>query len=98
MSPLLLLARLSESELIIPGSGPAPSYRPFVTSLPMWDWWIVTLIPLCLGVAIVYKAIKCNSMRQVPKQALMITLWIIGGMGAAAVLLAVIVKIRASFA
>jgi hypothetical protein len=94
MSPLLFLAyRLGEAELIIPGTGPAPSYRPFVTPLPIWDWWILTLIPLCLGVAIVYKALKCGSMREVPKQALMISLWIIGGMGAAALLLALIVKI-----
>jgi hypothetical protein len=86
---LLLLAQASAADPV----GPAPPYRPFITPLPIWDWWIITLIPLCLGVAIVYKALKCRAVRDVPKQALMITLWIVGGMGAAAVLLALIVRI-----
>ena len=36
------------------------------------------------AVAVVYKWIKCDSMRDVPRQALSISLWIIGGMAAAA--------------
>jgi len=68
------------------------SYRPFITPLPVWDYWIWLLIPLCLGVSIVYKAIRIEVLRDVPKQALMITLWILGGMAAAAVALAVIVR------
>jgi hypothetical protein len=68
------------------------SYRPFVTPLPVWDYWIWLLIPLCLGVSIVYKAIRIENLREVPKQALYITLWILGGMFAAAVALAVIVR------
>lgn len=31
-------------------------------------------LPLCLGIAIVYKSLRCASMREVPRAAL--TLWI----------------------
>jgi hypothetical protein len=68
------------------------SYRPFITPLPVWDYWIWLLIPLCLGVSIVYKAIRVEPLRDVPRQALIITLWILGGMAAAAVALAVVVR------
>ena len=68
-------------------------YRPFITPLPVWDYWIWLLIPLCLGVSIVYKAIRLESVRDVPKQAAIITLWILGGMAAAAVVLAIIVRV-----
>jgi hypothetical protein len=69
------------------------AYTPFVTPLPIWDWWLVTLIPLCLGVAIVYKAMKTDDLSKLPKQSLLIALWIVGGMGAAAVALAILVRI-----
>ena len=71
----------------------APSYRPFLSPLPVYDYWIWLLIPLCLGVSIVYKAIRCQTVREVPKEAALITLWILGGMAAAAAVLALIVKV-----
>jgi hypothetical protein len=49
-------------------------------------------------VAVVYKSIKCESMRDVPRQALSISLWIIGGMAAAAAALAVLVQFVPSLA
>ena len=64
----LLAHRIAESDLVVPATGPAPSYRPFVTPLPIWDWWLVTLIPLFIqlrnwnlldslpGLALVYVA------------------------------------------
>jgi hypothetical protein len=69
------------------------AYTPFVTPLPIWNWWYVLLIPLSAAVAVVYKAIKIHSMREVPRHALVITLWIIFGMIAAAVVLGALVRI-----
>ena len=71
-----------------------PAYVPFYDPLPVWDYWIWLLIPLCLGVSIVYKAIRIERLADVPKQALIITLWILGGMAAAAVALVIIVQFQ----
>jgi hypothetical protein len=49
--------------------GEAGGYRPFWNPLPVWDYWYVLLLPLCLGISIVYKSIKCHTMRQVPREA-----------------------------
>ncbi len=68
------------------------TYRPFLDPLPVWDYWFVLIIPLCAAVAIVYKSMKCRSMRQVPREAGAIILWIIGGFACAAVVLMVVVK------
>ena len=68
------------------------AYTPFVSPLPVWDYWPVLLIPLCVAIAVVYKAIRCESMTQVPWQSFVITLWILGGIAAAAVVLSVIVR------
>jgi hypothetical protein len=62
----------------------AAGYRPFVNPLPLWDYWYVLLVPLCLGISIVYKAIKCHSMRQVPREAGEIFVTILVGMVLAA--------------
>jgi hypothetical protein len=67
------------------------AYRwPFVQPLPVWDWWWALLLPLVLGVGLVWKSLKCQSVRQIPRQTLTISLWILGGfVGAALVLWAV---------
>lgn len=65
-------------------------YRPFLSPLPLWQEsrWPWLIIPLCVGVSIVYKSMKCARMRQVPREAGAITLWVLLGMVAAAVVLA----------
>ena len=69
-------------------------YRPFLDPLPVWPnyiWpWLV--VPLCAAVSIVYKSIRCRSMSRVPREALSITFWILIGLAAAAVVLAVLVR------
>lgn len=47
----------------------ATSRTPFVAPLPVWDYWYLLLLPLVVVIAIVYKSIRCGSMRQVPREA-----------------------------
>jgi hypothetical protein len=66
--------------------------RPFLQPLPVWNYWYLLLLPLCISVAIVYKAIKCRSMSEVPRQAASILMWILISFAAAAAALAGLVK------
>jgi hypothetical protein len=70
------------------------AYRPFKDPLPVWQdtRWPWLLLPLCLAVALVHKSIRCKSMRTVLREAAGLTLFIILGMAAAAVLLALVVR------
>jgi hypothetical protein len=68
-------------------------YVPFLYPLPIWDYWYLLLIPLSAAVAVVYKSLKLANMRDVPRQAFAITLWILVGMSAGAAGLALIVWI-----
>jgi hypothetical protein len=70
-------------------------YVPFYGPAPLWSnsAWPWLLLPLVIGVSVVYKAIRVESMRQLPRAAAGITAWIIFGMVAAAAVLAAIVKI-----
>ena len=88
----LVSTMLAQTTGMGPGSG-AVHYRPFVSPMPVWDFWYLLIFPLCLAVSIVYKAMKLPDMRQVPKQSLLITAWIVLGMAIAAAVLVVIVKI-----
>ena len=60
------------------------AYIPFVTPLPVWNYWAWLLVPLCAAVAIVYKTIKCRYVHEIPRQAAAITVWIIVSMIAVA--------------
>jgi len=60
------------------------SYTPFWNPLPVWQYWYLLLIPLSLGISIVYKCVKCHSMKSVPREAAVIFMTIIIGMVLAA--------------
>jgi hypothetical protein len=67
--------------------------RPFLQPMPVWNYWYLLLLPLCIAVAVVYKAIKCHSMKRVPREALAIIVWILVSFVAAGAALAGLVKI-----
>jgi len=70
------------------------AWTPFVNPLPVWHQsrWPLLIVPLCAGVSVVYKSIKCASMKTVAREATVITLWIILAMAAAAIALGVLVR------
>ncbi len=68
-------------------------YVPFLYPLPAWHVWYLLAVPLCAAVAIVYKSIRCRSMRKVPKEAAKATFWILVGLVGAAVALALLVEL-----
>jgi hypothetical protein len=70
-------------------------YVPFYGPIPLWSnsGWPWLLLPLVIGVSVVYKAIRVNNMRDLPRAAVGITIAIVLGMIAAAAALAVTVKI-----
>jgi membrane protein YdbS with pleckstrin-like domain len=69
------------------------SYTPFQKPLPVWDYWYLLLLPLCLAIAVVYKSIRCESMQAVPRQALELFAFILGVMVVAAGALAALVSL-----
>ena len=69
------------------------AYIPFLTPMPVWDYWPVLLFPLCAIVAVVYKSIKCSTMSQVPREATALFIWILIGMATAAAILVGVVKV-----
>jgi hypothetical protein len=59
------------------------SYVPFLDPLPIWShpwWWPTLLLPLCAAVAVVYKSIRCRNMSDVPREALVLFIFIVVGM------------------
>lgn len=70
------------------------AFTPFLHPLPVWDYWMLLLLPLTLGVSVAYKSLKCRTMSQVPREAASIAAMILAGMAAAAAVLWIIVRVR----
>ena len=70
-----------------------PAYAPFMQPLPAWDVWYLLALPLCAAVSVVYKSIRCRSMRKVPREAAKATGWIILGLITAAAVLLLVVEV-----
>lgn len=96
MNPLAVISSLQPSLATMFHGGllaQAPvSWKPFLTPMPIWDYWMWLLIPLSLGVAVVYKATKCATAAQVPKEAAILFAEIVLGMFAAAAVVALVVR------
>ena len=43
---------------------PSLAYTPFLDPLDLHRWWFVLLIPMALGVAMVYKAVRMASLER----------------------------------
>ena len=69
------------------------AYTPFVSPLPIAAYWALLLLPLTAGISVVYKCTKCEDVREIPRDAVVLFFWILGSMAAAAVGLYVIVEL-----
>lgn len=68
----------------------ALAYRPFVDPVDIQRIWYLLLVPLALGIAVTYKAVRIPDMRRYPRQVAIMTVQIIIAMlalGAASFLL-----------
>ena len=69
------------------------AFRPFWQPLPVWNYWYLLLLPLCVGISVVYKSIKCREMKQVTRESAVIFFMILLGMVIAAAALLALVRI-----
>jgi hypothetical protein len=65
-------------------------YRPFLTALPVWDYWVWLILPLCVGVSVAWKAMKSDSPKALPRDILRLSGVMIGGYLFAAVLVLIV--------
>jgi len=90
MSAVSLLSTLLSPR---PAASAALAWRPFLEPLPVDDVWMVLLLPLVIAVAVVYKAIKVPDLKDLPRQATLLTAQILIFMVLAAIGLWVLVEI-----
>jgi hypothetical protein len=80
--------------LLAAASAQFSGWRPFHTAMPVWDHWFWLLVPLCAGVAVVYKTTKCRRPSTIPWEAALLTAWIFLGLVAAAAGVAIVVRLN----
>ena len=56
------------------------AYRPFFDPLQLHEYWWAFLLPLALGVSFTYKAVRVNSLAELPRQTIVMTAQVILGM------------------
>ncbi|HUW83552.1 MAG TPA: hypothetical protein VMZ31_12235 [Phycisphaerae bacterium] len=62
----------------------------FVEPIQLTGWWrLVMMLPLCLGIAVVYKALKLDDLRSLPIGSLALWATLVVGMMAVGVVLMV---------
>lgn len=49
------------------------AYAPFFEPLPMGDWWVLTLVPMALGISAAYKGVHAPERRGLARQVLVMS-------------------------
>jgi len=63
----------------------------FVEPIHLTGWWrLVMMLPLCLGIAVVYKALKLDDLRSLPVGSLALWATLVAGMMAVGIVLMVV--------
>jgi len=68
-------------------------FRPFFEPLPMDRYWMLLLIPLVVGISVVYKTVKVDRLDKLPREATALALQIVAFMAMAAAALWMITEI-----
>jgi len=63
------------------------AYTPFLDPLPLYDWWLVLLVPLVVAIAVVYKTLKLDALDRLWQEVGRLVVTILAAMAAAAVVL-----------
>ena len=72
----------------------ALGYIPFLDPIHFFhEWWYLLLIPLCLGISIIYKAMRMHELRGYWREVSVMTLLTVVGMIAAAIGVSVFVQV-----
>jgi hypothetical protein len=77
----------------LPAAPAYPAWRPFLTAMPIWDYWVWLALPLCVGVALVYKTTKCRFPGTILRESVWLSLWIVLGLIGAAIAVSLAVRL-----
>lgn len=70
------------------------AYIPFLTPINFFfDWWYLLLVPLCFGIAVIYKAMRMPNLTGFWREVIVMTLLIIAGVIALGALLGLFVLV-----
>ena len=66
------------------------TFRPFLNSPPIWDYWLLLIVPLVVGVAVVYKTMKVATFAELPVQAILTCVYILAAMAGIAAAVSIV--------
>ncbi|MEX0744550.1 MAG: hypothetical protein WD118_03015 [Phycisphaeraceae bacterium] len=69
------------------------AWVPLIEPMPIESFWQALLVPLAVAIAVVYKTIKIEDLRQLPRQAMVLTSQIVVLMALAAIVIWVLVEV-----
>lgn len=72
---------LGSLDVLLAVSGPLTlGFRPFLDPLPIDRYWMLLLLPLVIGISVVYKTIKVDNLERLPREAAVLAAQIVAFM------------------
>ncbi len=72
---------------------PTVAYIPFITPLPIYNWWYLLLPVLALGISMIWKALRMKTTREFWPQVALMTVQIVAAMIALSIFLIIFITL-----
>ncbi len=69
------------------------AYAPFVDALAVHSIWYLLIIPMSIFLAIGYKAIRCSDLKKYPREVVIFTIQVLGGLGLLAIAFTIVIGV-----
>lgn len=69
------------------------AYTPFIDALPLHDVWYLLIVPMTIFLAVGYKGVRCKDLSRFPREAVIFSVQVLGGMALLAVAFMVLINI-----
>tara|TARA_R110002072_G_scaffold42064_8_gene117718 strand:+ start:14996 stop:15247 length:252 start_codon:yes stop_codon:yes gene_type:complete len=67
------------------------AYTPFVDALAVHSIWYLLIIPMSIFLAIGYKAVRCSDLKKYPREVVIFTIQVLGGLGLLAIAFTIVI-------
>jgi len=56
------------------------AYTPFIDAISAHELWYLLIVPMAIFLAIGYKSVRCSNLKHFPREVLVFTILVLGGL------------------
>ena len=69
------------------------AYTPFIDAVSIHEYWYLLIVPMSIFLAIGYKSIRCSHLKNFPREVVVFTVLVLGGLMLLAIAFTIVIAV-----